>query len=774
MRIRFRWWMLGAVVLLAACLVLVKLSFDSSSRSKARGAFRHANILLVTLDTTRADRIGTYGYAAAETPNIDRLAGEGVLFEHCITPTAYTLPSHSSIFTGLYPPHHGVRINGASALGDSQTTLAERLSAQGYRTGAFVGAFVLDGRWGLAQGFSHYDDEFPLGADQRLDLAKVQRPADKVVDAALEWLQQDQSKKPFFAWIHLYDAHTPYEPPEPFRSRFASSGLSSLYDGEIAFADSQVGRLLDWLDRQGLKENTVVVVVGDHGEGLGSHGEDEHGYYIYDYAVLVPLIFRLPGSTGLRIPAQVRTVDIFPTLLDLVTGEKTRDIQGESLLALMEGQKEDSPRYAYSESMATNLQYGWSALYSLRTNQYKLIEAPRSELYELSQDPGESKNRLDDLRRVARQLRTELQEIRDDAAKQEPEAEEANLDQETIRMLASLGYTSGSSSKTRDDKDLADPKDKMHLFDSVGYAAHLIGANNYKEAAEVLEIVLEDDPEIPQAQFLLVSVYQKTGRGTEAKEILDRSLKKDPSNVRALLAMGEILLQEGRADEVVAMCKRALAEDDGNARAYELMAEVHVAANDHRQALPLLQKVVEIQPKLTRSRINLAAAHIGLGQLPEAERQINEIIQRYPKFPLAYFHLALLRERQGRLAEARAAYLAELENQPTSLVARFNLGNLLLRLGDSPGAEEQMRTLIKQDPQSARPYLLLAQALLNRSGHLGEVEKLALAGLERAKEAELKALGYFLLADVYSRQGRQAELRDAVQKGNHYRALVKS
>lgn len=759
--------MLGA----AAALAMVPLSCHRGERALELGSLRNANVLLVSLDTTRADRIGCYGYSSAQTPNLDALAREGILFEHCITPTAYTLPSHSSIMTGLYPPHHGVRLNGASALGDSQETLAERLSASGYRTGAFVGAFVLDGRWGLAQGFSHYDDEFKLGPDQRLDLARVQRPADQVVDAALQWLQQDDTR-PFFAWVHLYDPHVPYEPPEPFRSRFASGGPSSLYDGEIAFADSQVGRLLEFIDQRGLKKSTVVVIVGDHGEGLGSHGEDEHGYYIYDYAVRVPLLMRLPRSAGSRIAEQVRTIDIFPTVLDLVTSERPRQIQGESLLGLINGDGAERPRYAYSESMAVNLQYGWSALYSLRTNEYKFIEAPRSELYDLRQDPGESQNRLDSLRRVALQLRTELQKIREEAARQEPKAEEANLDQETMRMLASLGYVGGTSTRTRADEDLADPKDKIHLFESVGYAAHLIAADNYKEAAGVLEIVLKDDPDIPQAQFLLVSAYRKTGRTDQAKLILDRYLKEDAGDVRALIAMGEILQQEGKRGEVLAIAKRALAEDDRNARAYELMADVFMAGNEHGQALQVLRKVVEIQPKLTRSRINLAAALVGVGQLAEAERELNEIIRQYPKFPLAHFHLALLREQQGRIAEARAAYETELANHPKSTVARFNLGNLLLRLGDGAGAEQQMRTLISQDPEGPRPYLLLGRILLTRPGQLGEVEKLARAGLERAREAELKALGYFLLADVYSRQGRRAELEDAVQKGRYYQARI--
>ena len=758
-----------SILLVAISTALIGLSCGKSSRPPARA--KH-NVLLITLDTTRADRIGAYGYTSAETPILDQLAGNGILFEQCITPSAYTLPAHSTIMTGLYPPHHGVRLNGAAALGEPQITLAEHLSAAGYRTGAFAGAFVLDGRWGLAQGFQHYDDEFERAPDQPLSLAEVQRPANQVVDAALNWLDQDRSR-PFFGWVHFYDAHTPYEPPEPFRSRFSSGGLSSLYDGEIAFADTQVGRLLQWLDQHDLDKNTIVVVVGDHGEGLGSHEEAEHGYFIYDYAVRVPLIMRVPGSRAVRVADQVRTIDIFTTIIDLVGGEYRGRAHGASLLPLIEGKREKSPRYAYSESMAPSLQYGWSALYSLRTNEYKYIDAPRSELYDLRQDPDESQNRLDSLRRVARQLRDELTRLREEGAKGAPKTEEANLDQETMSMLASLGYVGGTSTSVGDQKDLADPKDKIHLYEGVGYAAHLMSRDDFEQAAEVLETVLQEDPKVPQAQLLLASAYRQSHRLDKAKDILDAYLKRDPGNVWALIAMADILSDEGKYDQMLAICKRALAKDERNAHAYELMAEAHMAANEHGQALPLLRKAVEIQPKLTRSRINLAAAHIGVGKLAEAEQQLQGIIKEYPKFPLAHFHLALLRERQGRLGEARSEYQTEVTNQPRSLAARFNLGNLLLRLGDPAGAEQQMRTLIEQDPQSARPYLMLGQILLTRSGQLAEVERLAQAGLARAKEPEVKALGYFLLADVYSRQGRRAELRDAVQKGNHYRSLIR-
>ena len=733
----------------------------SCARVQPHRTLRHANVLLITLDTTRADHLGPYGYSAAQTPTYDALAKRGIVFDECITPTAYTLPSHSSILTGLYPPAHGVRINGENALGDSQTTLAERLSAKGYRTGAFVAAFVLDGRWGLSQGFQNYDDHFKIAANEKLDLAGVRRPGNEVVDAALKWLGQPSSQ-PFFAWVHLYDAHTPYR--------------NNRYDDGIAFADAQVARLLAYLDQKHIRDNTLVVIVADHGEGLGDHGEQEHGYYVYDATVHVPLIIEAPGFDAARVKAQVRTIDVAPTIMDAVAGERPADMQGQSLLPVISGE-EKTTRYAYSESMAVRLQYGWSALYALRTNDFKFIDAPRSELYDLKSDPNEAANKLDDERRVARDLRDRLQQVRAESDKRAPKVEEANVDQETLRKLASLGYLGGASSSSTnlgDDHNLPDPKDKMHLYDSVGYAANLVSHNDYKKAIQVLDIVLKDDPNVPQAQMLLVSALRNTSETARARQILDQYLKRDPSNTHALIAMAEILDEEGRVDDVMAICKRALSVDPRNARAYEVMADVYMTRNDHRDALPLLRKAVEIQPKLNRSQLNLAVALMGVGQFDESQRLLNSIVQQYPKFPLVHYHLALLRERQGNAAAAKSEYETELSNHPQEVAARFNLGNLLLHTGDTAGAEKQMRTLIKDDPSGPRPYLLLAQTLLDQPGRLGEVESLAHAGLERAKEPDLKALGYFLLADVYSREGRRTELQNAVRMGEHYKSLIRS
>ena len=289
-RSRFRRTVIPLIVLISAGLAvtwLVVLARRMSAgpaeivqRSWAKKGVTRPNVILVSLDTTRADRLGCYGNADARTPALDSLARGGVLFSQAATPAPLTLPAHSSIMTGFYPTYHGVRLNGTTALSQTQTTLAEAFAQHGYQTGAFVGAFVLDGRWGLNQGFGVYDDQFDLKKFKHIDLAAVQRPANEVIDAALHWLDARRNT-PFFAWIHLYDAHSPYEPPEPFRTEFRSRGLPGLYDGEIAFADQQIGRVLAWLRTTSLDQQTVIVIVGDHGEGLGSHGEGTHGFFVY-------------------------------------------------------------------------------------------------------------------------------------------------------------------------------------------------------------------------------------------------------------------------------------------------------------------------------------------------------------------------------------------------------------------------------------------------------------------------------------------------------------
>jgi arylsulfatase A-like enzyme/tetratricopeptide (TPR) repeat protein len=757
----------------AAWLWLRQPPLDSSEAVRkawfARGVAK-PNVVLVTLDTTRADRLGCYGYAGARTPNLDALAARGALFTQAATTVPLTQPAHATILTGMYPTYHGVRVNGSTALAASQLTLAEVLAEQGYDTAAFVGAFVLDGRWGLNQGFGRYDDTFDLGRYKHLDLGSVQRPANVVVDAALQWLEPHKSR-PFFAWVHLYDPHVPYEPPEPHRSRFAGRGLEGLYDGEIAFADEQVGRLLAWLEASGLDQRTVVVVAGDHGEGLGSHGEGTHGYFVYDYAMHVPLVISAPlhGLRGVRVESQVSLADVFPTVLALGGIEPPAHVQGRSLLGDILRPGEERAGYAYGESMVASLQYGWAPLQTLRTPRFKLIQAPRPELYDLAADPRETTNVIARNAIVAHELTQRLKRLVAETSRGAPEPEAADLDRETMQSLAALGYIGGTGGRPADpSRPLADPKDKLPVYAAVQQAGELIMNGDHASAAATLEPALRQDPSMQQARLLLATSYSELDRRKEAKEQFDLVLADDPHSVQALVGVAGLLLEQGRTDDVVALCKRTLSIDDRNTQAYTLLGEVYAGLGRPAEALPQFEKAVAIQPKLTQNRLNLASALVELRQHARAEPILREIVRDYPKFPLAQYSLGLLCEEQGRLPEARAAYAAEVAAYPREFKARFNLGRVLFRLGARREAIEQMREVARLAPQRAEGHLFLARGLLLEGSPLDEIEALARKGLTLARADDARALGWLLLADVHTRRGQPASAQEAVRNARQY------
>ncbi len=732
------------------------------------------NVILLTLDTLRADHLACYGYPDVRTPNIDSLARQGVLFEQAATNSPLTLPAHCSILTGMYPTYHGVRINGNTALNDEQMTIAEVLSAQGYQCGAFIGAFVLDGRWGLKQGFQHYDDQFDLKKYKHIDLGAVQRPGNEVIDAALDWLEEQKST-PFFAWIHLYDPHTPYEPPEPYLSEYGPRGLAGLYDGEIAFMDEQIGRCLSWLENNGLDESTILILVGDHGEGLGSHGEGTHGYFIYDYAVHVPLIIVTPfeGLRGVRVSSQVRVVDIFPTLMEIAAVIPPAETHGRSLLPLMFRPQKKQDGFAYAESMSPNLQFGWSSIHSLRTTQYKYIDTPKAELYDLTMDPGEHTNLLRQYPDIAREMKDTLDRLMEETSRGAPTPQAANLDKETIEKLSALGYIGAPVATKKASGEagpLADPKDKFPVFQAITAAGAMVLEQKYSEAVVKLESALQEEPMIPQALLVLSACYVELGRTEEAKAKLDLLLKENPENIPALISMANILLEERKDEDVIALCKQALSVDERNSQAQMLIGEIYLGQLKYSEALPYLEKGVEIQPKVTRSRLTLGACLLGFKQYDRAEKELKQVVQEAPKYPLALFNLGLLYEETGRLEEARAAYTEEVANYPGEFKARFNLGKLLFKLGDRPGSLAQMREVVKITPKLAEGHLLLARGLLYENVPLDEVQAEVEKGLSLAETDKLKALGYFLLADIYNRRQEPGKMNEALKKANAFKS----
>jgi arylsulfatase A-like enzyme len=409
-----------------------------------------SNVVIITLDTTRADRLSPYGFMNVSLPHLERLAREGVVFDQATSVAPMTLPAHTSLFTGLLPPRHGVRDNADPPLAESQTTLAEVLRARGFRTGAFVGSVVLDPDRGLQQGFDEY----------RAPAAR-QRRADAVVDDALRWIDT-VAGSPYLLWAHFYDAHRPYEPPEPYGSLYGHNP----YVGEIAFVDSQIGRLLDALNMRHLMDRTVVVVAGDHGESLGDHGEQDHGVFIYESVLRVPFIIRTDAISPTRVGDVVRLTDVMPTLLDLL-GIPAPRTDGVSLVELLTGKRRTLDLEAYSESEYPR-RLGWSPLRAVRDGRFKLIEAPRPELYDLERDPFEQRNVYVERPATAAAMRRRLQTLSTThstaglGASKWPAATPARFEDQ----LAALGYVSRAPHAVATPASLPDPKDCIAVYQS--------------------------------------------------------------------------------------------------------------------------------------------------------------------------------------------------------------------------------------------------------------------------------------------------------------------
>ena len=586
------------------------------------------NLLIVTLDTTRADRIHAYGFDGIETPNLDRLAREGVLFEQAVSPAPLTLPAHSSIFTGVFPPAHGVRDNGGFFLDDRQTTLAERLQSRGFTTGGFVGAYVLDHKWGIAQGFQTYFDDFDLSKYQSLSLGSVDRPGNEVADKALAWLDTVGSKR-FFGWVHFYDAHSPYDPPEPFKSRYAGRP----YVGEIAFVDSQVGRLLAYLDAHHLADRTVVVVMGDHGESLGEHGESTHGFFVYQATMHVPLLIRAPfdAMAGRRVTDTVRSIDILPTALELLSVKSSEKFEGTSVVPLMTGAKKELGLAAYSEAIYPRFHFGWSDLRALTSGRYKYVAAPRPELYDLQQDPEESHNLYPERQALGDRMNQELvaleQRMSATAASPKPAVE---VDPDARARLAALGYVGTFVTALAPDRaGLADPKDKIQLFNLMTQARET--ARHDKESDEglhALERVVAEDPRVIDAWFMLGNEYYRRRQYARAIEQFKRALDLKPDYDLVVINMANAYRALGRDEEAMVGYRRFMELDPKNAQIRYEAAQILIDGGKLDEARKQLTEALALEPKLAAARNALGVLALRGGDLVGAEREIRAAIER--------------------------------------------------------------------------------------------------------------------------------------------------
>jgi arylsulfatase A-like enzyme/tetratricopeptide (TPR) repeat protein len=764
------WGVLGVALPALAAFVLPRLLPPrTDGQARARLAGRHpapssVNVVVVTLDTLRADRLGCYGFRGIETPNIDAVAAEGVLFEQATATAPMTLPSHASIFTGLIPPHHGVRDNGGFFLEADRTTLATRLKRAGYTTGAFVGAWVLDSRWGLGQGFDHYSDRFDLSKYKVVNLGTVQKKGDEVMGDALAWLETVKQKR-FFAWVHLYDPHTPYEPPEPFASRYRGQP----YLGEVAYTDHVVGRLVAWLKAAGQWDNTVLVLMADHGESLGEHGEKTHTFFIYDATVHVPLIIRTPWGDRGRSRAQVATVDLMPTVLDLVGLPPQNGIDGRSLVRSVLHPESDEGGRAYSETYFTRFHYGWQHLRSLRDGAWKYIDAPTPELYAIRDDPGETKNVYKAFSRRAEDLRLALEKMAGSGVQAAPDKD--TLDPETLQRLAALGYVGGGP-KVDPTAILPDPKDKIGLFGRIGEARGLAKDEKFDEAIRTMRDVIAEDPGVIDAHISLGEWLRRQKRTADAIAAFKRALEIQADNEQALVALAEIYRGQGKDEAAVEGFRSVLRIQPRSPQIWYQLATLYLDMGRVRDSEETFREALKHNPKMGAAYNSLAALAFSRGDLPGAEQLVRRGLELEKDVRSSRFNLARVVEARGNLAEAERLYREELSVYADHGKARFNLAQLLRQRGERAGYLAELRAAIEKAPEFSPPYFFLAREELG-AGKLEAAADLARRGLDADDRSAVAPLGHYVLADVFNRQGRPADASAEVQKARALEARLR-
>jgi arylsulfatase A-like enzyme/lipopolysaccharide biosynthesis regulator YciM len=725
------------------------------------------NVILITIDTLRADRLSCYGSQRITTPSIDNLAGEGARFANAASTVPFTLPAHSSIMTGTYPPYHGVRENVGYFLDETLPTLAERLAAGGWATAGFVSAFVLDSRWGIARGFETFYDDFDLEGSKTANLGSVQRDGRLTVAEAVRWLDSGKAREPFFLWLHLFDPHDPYKPPEPFRSQYPGHP----YDAEVAYADSLIGEFRAALDSRGLLDRSLLILTGDHGEGLGQHQEGFHGFFVYDSTVRVPLILRAPGGSfsGRVVEEVVSHVDILPTVLEATGLEIPEHAQGSSLLSVLgaDREKDDPGRYVYSESLYPLLHYGWAPLRSIRSRQHKFIEAPQPELYDLAADPGETENVLLDQRRTSRRLKDALDTMVTQIESGARSAQPADLDEETLRQLQALGYVAGRGGVAADEAqqgERADPKDRIQLHQLVMAAQSSIGAGDPEQAEGRLLEVLASDPRMLEAHQMLGTIESQREQYEKAADHFRAALEQRDDHTPSLWGLANAYRKMGRTEEALVGYRRLLELDPADTKVVLALADLLVQQNNRSEAIGLLREATsgESPPPVLLSR--LGELGVADGRAEEAAELFERALAGNDKLAPASFNLAVLYEEQGRIEEAVALYQRAVEQAPAHYQAMFNLGRLYGRRGDVERQEALWEQSIEANPGFARGYFFLAKSIMDRGGNLVRAEELARAGLNQDPEHRAGPLGYFLLADILNRRGRSAEAHEAASK----------
>jgi arylsulfatase A-like enzyme/Flp pilus assembly protein TadD len=608
------------------------------------------NVVVITIDTLRADHLGCYGDKQIHTPNIDALAAHGVRFERAYTPVPVTLPAHTVIFTGTYPMLSGMHDFSGNKLSASQLTLASVLKQHGYTTGAVVGSAVLDSRFGLNQGFDFYYDHFDFNRLQESNLEEMERPGNVVADVALDWLAKNRTHK-FFLWMHLYDPHYPYRPPSPYSEQYKDRP----YDGEIAFADAQVGRLIAFLNANGLYRNTVIVLAGDHGESLGEHGEKNHGFFIYNATLHVPVIIHLPGRSSPEVvSALVSLADLMPTVINILKVEAPSQTQGLSLLPLMAAKKTEESRSLYAETFLPRLHFNWSELRSVETEKYHFIDAPKPELYDLSKDPGETQNLYAEKKAVADEMRARLTAQINQYSAGPELAQKTGLDPALMERLKSLGYAgfSGGGNPTITDRSLPDPKDRIQIYELISDAISESQHGQYQSSTEKLTQALKTEPDSVPMHYLLGLDYYRLRDFPQAVKELQRVLQLSPDYSLAVFNLGLAYARSGDFDRAIQELKHALDLDGTNFSAAYNLGVAYSQKQMVAEAVAAFHQTIAIAPQYAPGHRALGELLLYQGQVDESLAELRRAADLDPQNAGVHAALAKALSAKGLNAEA--------------------------------------------------------------------------------------------------------------------------
>jgi choline-sulfatase len=727
-----------------AALTLATLILNGGCRAGASRSSpaEHPNVLLVTVDTLRADHVGCYGYKDASTPAIDALANRGVRFETAVAHAPLTGPSHASILTGRIPLGHGFRNNSGFTLVPRVRTAAEEFRQASYRTAAFVSGFPLDRRFGFDRGFETYDDHLPRGNDRRRT-PYVERFADATTDAALRWLASLKSAGPasrWFLWVHYYDPHAPYEPPADLAEQFSRTP----YDGEIAFVDRQLARLLQALDDKNETGRTVVLVTADHGESLGEHGEGTHGVFVYDATLRVPWVMAGPQIPAGRVSRTVaRSIDVLPTLADYAGLERRNDVDGRSVRAAADGQEmPDAPSYA--ESLYAEMELGWAPLYAWRTAEFKFIKAPQSELYDLANDAAETTNRLNEQRARASDLGRRLEEI---LRRAPPAVAAPTVDTDAADRLRALGYLSGGRAAHAAGTAVRDPKDGVRFLPRLNRA--MSAARTEPELAiRELTAVIGEDPGVfmarrtravayaaagrhelaiadlraldkegqltPEDAIVLGDNLRFAGRLEEAALILERTGRENPTFAQPLISLADVRIQQRKYDEAAALCERVLKLVPDHIEALRRLGDLALLREDSAAAATRYDRILAVDARDVSALTKLGVVRVRSGRADEGIDLFRRAIQHEPGNAEALLYLAGALASRGRPADALPYFERALEAGPPSTVALNGLGLTRQAIGDAAGAEAAFRQSLRLD--SHQPEIAAALAQLRRRG----------------------------------------------------------